>query len=144
MAVTIERQPFDIFPSIGVLPALYLVTSIFLGWSLLQYLRQVFRPDLKNIPGPRWAKFTVFWRPWVLRHGKAPDVYHELHQKYGPLVRTAPSVVSISDPKAITTIYGIGTKYYKASSMSFRADGQNTSGMPELIITSQCSTACSM
>ena len=115
MAVTIERQPIDILPSFGWVSILHLSISLFLGWQLLQYLRQVFRSDLKKIPGPKWARVTVFWRPWVLRHGKAPDVYHELHQRYGPLVRTAPGVVSISDPKAITSIYGIGTKYYKAS-----------------------------
>ncbi len=89
--------------------------SVILGWQLVQYLRLVFRSDLKHIPGPRWARLTAFWRPWVLRKGEAPEIYCDLHQKYGPLVRTAPGVVSVSDPKAIPIIYGIGTKFYKVS-----------------------------
>ena len=113
MAVTIERQPIDGFKSLGTLTSLSLVLILVVGWQSFQCIRQIFRADLRKIPGPRWARITAFWRPWVLRHGQAPEVYYELHQKYGPLVRTAPAVVSISDPGAISTIYGIGTKYYK-------------------------------
>ena len=81
----------------------------------VNHIRKVFRADLKNIPGPGLARITAFWRPWILRHGKAPEIYYQLHEQYGPLVRTAPGVVSISDPAAIPTIYGIGTKFFKAS-----------------------------
>jgi hypothetical protein len=37
-----------------------------------------------------------------------------LHRKYGPLVRIAPNTVSVSNPGAINTIYGIGTKFSKS------------------------------
>ena len=49
----------------------------------------------------------------MLRKGDAPEVYYNLHQQYGPIVRTAPGVVSIADPRTVPTIYGIGTKFYK-------------------------------
>ena len=54
----------------------------------------------------------------MLRKGDAQEVYYNLHQKYGPIVRTAPGVVSISDPRTVPTIYGIGTKFYKVRSIS--------------------------
>ena len=95
--------------------ALYLALSCVVAWRLLQHLRLVFRSDLSKIPGPTWARLTAFWRPWVLLNGTCPDVYQELHDIYGPLVRTAPGVVSISDPAAISTIYGIGSKYCKVN-----------------------------
>lgn len=94
---------------------LYWALSLLVGWRFLAHLRCVYRRDLKSVPGPRAARWTAFWRPWALRNGDCPEIYHGLHQKYGSIVRTAPSVVSISDPKAIPVIYGIGTKFYKVS-----------------------------
>jgi cytochrome P450 len=37
-----------------------------------------------------------------------------LHAKHGPLVRTAPNEVSVSDLSAIKAIYGAGTKFRKS------------------------------
>lgn len=37
-----------------------------------------------------------------------------LHDKYGSLVRTGPNEVSVSEPTAIKTIYGAGTKFNKS------------------------------
>ncbi|KAK3687124.1 hypothetical protein LTR37_019117 [Vermiconidia calcicola] len=37
-----------------------------------------------------------------------------LHEKHGPLVRTGPSEVSVSELSAIKTIYGAGTKFRKS------------------------------
>lgn len=91
----------------------------FIGFILLLqfvlHLRQVFRSDLKGIPGPTIARLTAFWRPWALRNGDCPEVYYDLHRKYGTFVRVAPGVVSIADPKAIPQIYGIGSKFIKVS-----------------------------
>ena len=38
----------------------------------------------------------------------------KLHNKFGPLVRTGPSEVSVSDLAAIKSIYGAGTKFRKS------------------------------
>lgn len=38
----------------------------------------------------------------------------ELHDKYGPLVRTGPNEVSVSDVTAIKQIYRAGTKFQKS------------------------------
>ncbi|KAK3182230.1 Cytochrome p-450 [Lecanicillium sp. MT-2017a] len=95
--------------------ALYIVPCLLVALHLLKYFKTVFRSDLRKIPGPVFARLSVFWRPFVLFGGTAPDVYRELHKKYGPLVRTAPNVVSVSGPSAINTIYGFGSKFYKSS-----------------------------
>lgn len=61
---------------------------------------------LRSIPGPLMAKFTDVWRS---RAQNSPGLSHkmvELHRTYGPLVRTGPNFVSVSDPSAIPTIYG--------------------------------------
>ena len=42
--------------------------------------------------------------------------FNELHDDYGPIVRIGPKKVSIADANAITTIYGIGSKFLKVLS----------------------------
>lgn len=93
--------------------SLYWILSTILIYQIIRHLQQIFRSDLRNIPGPTIARLTSYWRPWVLLGGQCPEVYYDLHRKYGPLVRTAPNVVSISDPSAIPKIYGIGSKFHK-------------------------------
>lgn len=67
------------------------------------------------IPGPFLASCTHLWR-FFLVWGRRPEITHiRLHEKFGPLVRLGPNVVSISDPEAIKTIYGLGGKYIKVS-----------------------------
>jgi hypothetical protein len=80
---------------------------------LLWFLRSIYNPALSKIPGPFWARYTGFWRLFFVWDGKSPDKYYHLHQKYGPIVRTAPKCVDISDPAAIPIIYGISSKFYK-------------------------------
>ncbi|KAH8683619.1 cytochrome P450 [Ilyonectria robusta] len=47
--------------------------------------------------------------------GNAHINYRKLHDKYGPIVRTAPNVVDISDPAVIPSIYAIGSKFVKSA-----------------------------
>jgi hypothetical protein len=77
------------------------------------FLRSIYNPALSKIPGPSWARYTQFWRFFFVWDGKCPDKYYRLHRKYGPIVRTGPKCVDISDPAAIPVIYGIGSKYHK-------------------------------
>ncbi|UPL02773.1 hypothetical protein LCI18_013707 [Fusarium solani-melongenae] len=72
-------------------------TVILVGW-LVSLVHKTLRPGLRNIPGPWVAKFTQAWRIGL----------------YGPIVRTAPNVVDISDPTTIATIYGISSKFLKS------------------------------
>ena len=103
MAISV-LMPWEYFlPIIGCF-ALYWIVST---------LRLAYRTDLSPLPGPGWARFTGLYRVYRLWSGKAPSVYLELHQKYGPIVRTGPNTVSIADPSTIPTIYGIGSNFLK-------------------------------
>jgi hypothetical protein len=86
-------------------------TPIFLWLCNAVYL--ALKPGLRGIPGPLSARFTELWRLRFVGRGTAHEDYPALHKKYGPLVRTAPNVVDISDPAVVPIIYGINSKYYK-------------------------------
>ncbi|KAI0170695.1 cytochrome P450 [Pestalotiopsis sp. NC0098] len=90
-----------------------LAVIAFLAWQT-QVLSATFRPGLRNVPGPWPAKFTSLWRVMFVYDGEAHEKYRKLHTTYGPIVRTAPNVVDISDPSAISAIYGINSKYLKS------------------------------
>lgn len=74
-----------------------------------------FKPGLRSLPGPNIAKFSPFYRAWKISKGDAPVFYRNLHEKYGPIVRTGPNTVDISDPSTLPVIYGIGSKFLKVS-----------------------------
>lgn len=96
-------------------------TVLLVGW-LVSLVRTALRPGLGNIPGPGLAKFTQAWRIGLVWKGNAHEKYKLLHEKYGPIVRTAPNVVNISDPTSIATIYGISSKFLKVCKTR-RTDG---------------------
>lgn len=76
-------------------------------------LQRLLRHDLRNVPGPFWAKVSGLYRLSMVKGGRAPAEYRELHQKYGPVVRVGPNHVAVSDPSAIPIIYGLGSKFLK-------------------------------
>jgi hypothetical protein len=80
---------------------------------LARLLWNKFCTGLYNIPGPRLASYTKIWRLVVVWKGRSERVAIDLHQKYGPLVRMAPKVVSVADPSAIPILYGLKTGYNK-------------------------------
>ncbi|KAK5046573.1 hypothetical protein LTR84_007334 [Exophiala bonariae] len=68
---------------------------------------------ISSIPGPFFAAYTDLSR-FLVVWGRRPERRHvELHKRYGPLVRLGPNCVSVSDPAAIKTIYGLASGYVK-------------------------------
>jgi hypothetical protein len=109
---TSESSFFEVVvakPWLGVL----LVAGFLIFYWIISTLKLAYRHDLSSLPGPKWARFTSFYRVYRLWSGEAPAVYLELHEKYGPIVRTGPNIVSIADPLAIPTIYGITSNFIK-------------------------------
>ncbi|KAE8341952.1 hypothetical protein BDV24DRAFT_150746 [Aspergillus arachidicola] len=82
---------------------------------VLHSIVKAFRPGLRSIPGPTLARFSSLYRPWKLAGGDAPNVYRVLHERYGKIVRTGPNTVDISDPAAVSLIYGINSKFLKSA-----------------------------
>jgi cytochrome P450 len=90
------------------------VISIAIGLLAIYITSTFLRDPLSGIPGPLAARFS---RLWMVQHSISGDMHTTmiaLHKKHGRLVRTAPNEVSISDPTAIKTIYGAGTKFRKS------------------------------
>jgi hypothetical protein len=104
----------DVMPWVYVSPVIGFVS---LYW-IIGTLRLAYRTDLSPLPGPKWARFTGLYRVYRLWSGQAPAVYLQLHERYGPIVRTGPNTVSIADPATIPTIYGISSNFLKVLSLS--------------------------
>lgn len=94
-----------------------LLAVLYLSFCVFRSCLTAFAPNLRCIPGPAIARFTRFYRPWKISQGDAPVFYRKLHAKYGPIVRTGPNSVDISDPKAVTVIYGINSKFLKVGEL---------------------------
>ncbi|KAH9205669.1 putative P450 monooxygenase [Leptodontidium sp. 2 PMI_412] len=78
----------------GMIPYVLIGTVAFLFYRLIATLGLAYRRDLSSLA--------------------APAVYLDLHEKYGPIVRTGPNTVSLSDPLVIPTIYGISSSFLKS------------------------------
>lgn len=83
------------------------VAVICLALFILYHVSTLYAYGLWDLPGPALAKFTNLWRFIETWKGHSELVLRELHRKHGKLVQIGPNVVSIADPDAIETIYGI-------------------------------------
>ncbi|KAF9445726.1 cytochrome P450 monooxygenase [Macrolepiota fuliginosa MF-IS2] len=70
---------------------------------------------IRKYPGPFLAKFSDIWLGYVSKGGHRSEVVHEMHRKYGPVVRIAPDHVSIADPDALTVVYAHGNGALKSN-----------------------------
>lgn len=78
-------------------------------------LRTALKPGLRSIPGPFLAKFTDLWRLRAVWKGNFQRAVIDLHRTYGDVVRVGPNTISIADPKAIESIYGLKANFPKVS-----------------------------
>ncbi|KAK5235527.1 hypothetical protein LTR47_003712 [Exophiala xenobiotica] len=85
-----------------------------LGLLVGQLVYNKYAYGISRIPGPTLAAYTNLWRFFVV-WGRRPERTHiKLHQRYGPVVRLGPNCVSVSDPAAIKSIYGLASGYVKS------------------------------
>ena len=89
---------------------LFLGLAVYISWS---YARSALQSDLRKLPGPKAAHWTGLWRASVAYGGDGPAIYRALHRKFGPIIRSGPNHVSISDPAMISVIYGVNSKFTK-------------------------------
>ena len=81
---------------------------------LFKILSVAFEKDLKSLPGPWLSRFTNIPLKLALLSGQKAMYIHRLHQKYGPVVRVAPTEVSFADIEVQQQIHRIGTPFRKA------------------------------
>ncbi|KAH6988945.1 cytochrome P450 oxidoreductase [Ilyonectria sp. MPI-CAGE-AT-0026] len=82
---------------------------------VLKLLWNRYGMGLNGIPGPTVQSFSMLPRAYQVWKGKIHLHDMSVHEKYGKLVRIGPRLVSIADVTAMNTVYGINTKFYKAS-----------------------------
>ena len=74
--------------------------------SLLVFVvHNLFFSPLAKIPGPFLPRLTRWWLAYHGWQGDFHDVLSELHEKYGPVVRTGPNEVLTTSPEAVKKIY---------------------------------------
>ncbi|KAH7055844.1 putative cytochrome P450 [Macrophomina phaseolina] len=66
----------------------------------------IFLHPLRSYPGPWYAKANILWSQYHNFKGDLTFRVHELHQKYGHVVRIAPDEIVYTDPQAWKDIYG--------------------------------------
>ncbi|KAG6354950.1 hypothetical protein INS49_004031 [Diaporthe citri] len=75
---------------------------------------KVFLDPLAKVPGPWYSKYTdvVLKRLWL--GGSKTQYVHDLHKKYGPVVRISPHEVDVLDVPAAKEIHSVKATYAKA------------------------------
>ncbi|KAH8742675.1 cytochrome P450 [Diaporthe sp. PMI_573] len=102
---------------------------------LLYFTYNAFGYGIRGLPGPFFASINPAWRISLVFRRHAHAEYRKLHEKYGPIVRTAPGVVDISDPEALPLIYGINSKFIKSSFYRTLDTTYEGKSMPSLFTT---------
>ncbi|KAH6995761.1 cytochrome P450 [Ilyonectria sp. MPI-CAGE-AT-0026] len=69
---------------------------------------------LRAIPGPWYGRFTHLWLKKHILAGHRMHYIHDLHVRYGPVVRVAPEEIDIADPAAFKEIHRIGGGFLKS------------------------------
>ncbi|KAK5170590.1 uncharacterized protein LTR77_005179 [Saxophila tyrrhenica] len=91
---------------------LALVFLAIVSLVLLWYVGSFIASPLREYPGPFLAKFTDWWR--VANTVDSHNIALRLHEKYGPVVRMGPNVLSISDATYAKIIYSTRGNYLKS------------------------------
>ncbi|KAI0551327.1 cytochrome P450 [Xylaria curta] len=72
------------------------------------------RDPLSNVPGPWYTKWTGLVANYYWVVGQKPSYVHNLHLKYGPIVRVSPREVYILDLDAVQRIFKIKNEFPKS------------------------------
>ncbi|KAI1345443.1 cytochrome P450 [Xylaria sp. FL0043] len=89
--------------------ALKVLCALLAGYFLASTIYQWNR--LRHIPGPPLASFSHLWIAYSGWSGKQYEIHRLLGEKYGPLVRIGPNVVSTDDPETIRRISNAKSVY---------------------------------
>lgn len=78
-------------------------------------LYDLYLHPLANIPGPRLAAISDFWRVAGAVKKDYAQRLQQAHAKYGPIVRIATNEVSILDAEEIKQLYGHHSDFVKGN-----------------------------
>ncbi|CAH0054698.1 unnamed protein product [Clonostachys solani] len=90
-------------------PFLVIIIGFFLtalvSYAIYRVVYNIFFHPLRDWPGPRWAAATDFFKLWILHTKQAHTLGIKYHARYGPVVRAAPNLLAVDDPRLLPTIY---------------------------------------
>ncbi|KAI8626564.1 cytochrome P450 [Xylariaceae sp. FL1651] len=72
------------------------------------------KDPLSNVPGPWYARWTDLVAQYYWLTGEKPRYVHNLHLKYGPIVRVGPREVYLTDLEAVGRVYKIKDEFPKS------------------------------
>ncbi|KAJ6120464.1 hypothetical protein N7523_004744 [Penicillium sp. IBT 18751x] len=84
-----------------------------LGW-IFHILYKVFKSPLRHIPGPITTRFTRLPLKLATISGQQIYYIHDLHQRYGQIVRISPTEVSVSSLPDFKEIHRVGSGFVKS------------------------------
>ncbi|KAK7911620.1 cytochrome P450 [Apiospora marii] len=90
---------------------LWIVLPVIALLSFGVFLHQ--RDPLRHYPGPFLARFTNLWRLYITWRGQSHVVIHELHKKFGPVVRLGPSMLDLDILDFIKVVYSTKAQWKK-------------------------------
>ncbi|KAK6501991.1 hypothetical protein TWF481_009809 [Arthrobotrys musiformis] len=95
------------------------LTSYVVLYMPIRFIYRVYFDPLSGVPGPKSALVSenlnkLYWIvvPW--RKGTEAFTLRELHDRYGPIVRTGPRHLSFNDIEVYNQIYKVNTKFPKS------------------------------
>ncbi|KAF9876812.1 hypothetical protein CkaCkLH20_05658 [Colletotrichum karsti] len=95
-----------------------------LAYHICVYIYNIYLHPLSKYPGPRFASASSFWLVSSYFGGKTPYDLLELHNKYGPVVRTSPDGLSYIKAPQWKEIYG-----HKTGQLEFAKDEKYFAGL---------------
>ena len=84
---------------------------LFVTSAYVVYMRYLH--PLARYPGPFIASLTNLWKAYTMYEGRMEYVIHDLHERYGAIVRIGPNDLVISHPDAVKQIYLAGSSFQK-------------------------------
>lgn len=90
------------------------LSGLVITWIIVPTIRYFLdRKRLRQHPGPLPAAFTDLWMMYKHYTGGRTKSIHELHKKYGKIVRVGPESLSFASLEAVKDIHGHGTAAFK-------------------------------
>lgn len=84
---------------------LVLVVVFLSSYATYRAIYNRFFHPLRHFPGPFWASVSDFFKLWLIHTKQSHTLGLKYHEKYGPVVRAAPNLLAVNDPKLLPTIY---------------------------------------
>lgn len=110
------RPEFRLFSFEGAVLSCAVLVAVATASFVYTCVYNIFFHPLKHIPGPLFARASPLPYVYNVRTGQIVKWMRELHEKYGEVVRVAPTEVSfISGETAWPDIYGFRTGKYKGT-----------------------------